>query len=111
MPIDFFNLDGQNPAPVKRKYLIVANTLITISILSFVLMLGGCCACIGTTKTEYGGEEYYQKPDGSLGYGAKSYSSGGELSATFSAVSGAICVISFIAGTLVRVSGEPKKDE
>jgi hypothetical protein len=111
MPIDFFNLDGQNPAPVKRNHLIVANTLITISILSFVLMLGGCCACIGTTKTEYGEEEYYQKPDGSLGYGAKSSSSGGESSAIFSAVSGAICVIAFIAGTFVRISGETAKED
>jgi hypothetical protein len=55
----------------------ISRVLLILSVLSFVLMMGGCCSCIGSLKTEYGEEEFYRKPGGGIGYGAKSNTTGG----------------------------------
>lgn len=49
-----------------------------LAALSFLLMCGGCFLFAGSFETEYGREELYQKPDGSVGYAAKSQTSGGD---------------------------------
>lgn len=56
----------------------IAKGLMIIGVLCFVLSCGGCFACVSSLNTTYGPEEYYDKGGGKVGYGAKSYTSGGE---------------------------------
>jgi hypothetical protein len=89
---------------VKASYLMASNIILGISVLSFVLMLGGCLSFCGSTKTTYDSQEtYYQKSDGTVGYGAKSNTT--MDAPTLFAVSAGVCMISFIAGFLVRGFG------
>ena len=72
----------------------------TVALISFITTLGGCCACMGSMKTEYGAEEYYQKPGGGVGYGARSSTSGTHPFDFLAVISGVVCVISGIGAGL-----------
>jgi uncharacterized protein YceK len=91
-------------ADVKESYLRASNILLGISVLTFVLMLGGCLSFCSSTKTTYDSQEtYYQKSDGTVGYGAKSNTT---IDApTVFAVSAGVCIVSLIASFLVRGFG------
>ncbi len=81
-----------------------------IAIISFVVTLGGCFACIDSTKTTYGPEEYYQKPGGGVGYGASASHSGGESYTYLALLSGIVFVISgFAAGISYGETPEGRK--
>lgn len=47
----------------------LAQLFLVLTILSAVMSCGSCGACM-TTKFEYGPEEFYQKGNGEIGYGA-----------------------------------------
>jgi hypothetical protein len=103
MPIDKLDLSGRSN--VKASYLMASNILLGISVLSFVLMLGGCVSCFSSIETTYDSQEtYYTKTDGTAGKAAKSHTKGGDP--TVFVVSAGVCVISFIVGGLVRGFGE-----
>jgi uncharacterized protein YceK len=89
---------------VKASYLMASNIILGISVLSFVLMLGGCLSFCSSAKTTYDSQEtYYQKSDGTVGYGAKSHT---KIDApTVFVVSAGVCFVSFVAGFLVRGFG------
>jgi hypothetical protein len=91
-------------AKVKANYLMASNILLWTAVVSFVLMFGGCLSFCGSAKTTYDSQEtYYQKSDGTVGYGAKSYTT---IDApTVFVVSAGLCVISAIAGLIVRGFG------
>jgi hypothetical protein len=84
----------------------ISRLLLIISIISFVLMLGGCCSCVGSQKTEYGQEEYYQKFGGGVGYGAKSYTTGGDP--TLAIIGGVVSILSLI-GSGIATNFEQSK--
>lgn len=107
MPTDLFDLAGQSKTPVKKNYLIASNILLVIAVLSFVLMLGGCFSCWNASKTTYDSEETpYRKPDGTIGYGAKSHTKAGDPGITI--ISGGVFFFSLMAGAIVRALGEKK---
>jgi hypothetical protein len=59
---------------------IIGQGLVLAAILCFVLSMGSCFSCI-TAKREVvydSPEQIYRKPDGTLGYGAKSHTTGAE---------------------------------
>ncbi len=72
----------------------VANALLITMVLSFVLSCGGCFSCVGSLKTESGSEEFYTKPNGSVGYGAESHTTAGDGAVYFAVVPFIIGVIS-----------------
>lgn len=92
----------------KKTALTIFNTLKVIAIFSFMLSCGSCFACFNSSKTSYGEEEYYVKPSGDIGYGAKSSTTGGETFGLITVVSGVICLVSAF-GTLIF--GDDSKDK
>ncbi len=91
---------------VKASYLMASNILLGISVLSFVLMFGGCFSCMVGGETTYDSQEtYYQKSGGSVGYGAKSHRDMDKDTALVVVTSFGVCFVTFIAGFLVRAFG------
>jgi hypothetical protein len=58
----------------------IATCLLGAGVLFFVISMGSCFSCVtADRKVVYDSpEEYYQKSDGSTGYGAKAHTEGGE---------------------------------
>jgi amino acid transporter len=86
----------------------VANALLVTTVLSLVIAFGGCVSCIGSLNTESGSEEFYKKPNGSVGYGAESHTTAGEGAVYFAVVPFIISVISAFA--YVAYSNKADKD-
>jgi hypothetical protein len=84
----------------------ISRVLLILSVLSFVLMMGGCCSCIGSLKTEYGEEEFYRKPGGGIGYGAKSNTTGGDP--TLAIIGGVVGILSLF-GSGIALGFEQRK--
>jgi uncharacterized protein YceK len=104
-------LDSGGKSNVKTNYVLVASKiLLGISVVSFVLMLGGCLSFCSSTKTTYDSQEtYYQKSDGTVGYGAKSNTT--MDAPTVFVVSAGVCFVSLIAGLLVGGAGDALEEE
>jgi hypothetical protein len=77
-----------------------SRVLLILSVLSFVLMMGGCCSCIGSSKIEYGEEEFYRKPGGGVGYGAESHTTGGNP--TLAIIGGVVGILSLFGSGIAR---------
>jgi hypothetical protein len=84
----------------------MSRVLLILSVLSFILMMGGCCSCIGSSKTEYGEEEFYQKPLGGVGYGAKSNTTGGDP--TLAIIGGVVGILSLFGSGIASAFEETK---
>ncbi len=77
--------------------------LLIVGVLSFVLSMGSCFSCI-TAKREVvydSSEEVYRKPDGTLGYGAKSHTTGGEGYGFYIIGFFVVSIITSVAGSVM----------
>ncbi len=105
MPNDKWGLDAESN--VNPSYLKAAKVLFRIAVISFVFMLGGCASCIIGSDVTYDSQEtYYQKSDGSVGYGAKSYGEIDKVGALLFVIGGGVSFLSIMGSTFVRVLGE-----
>lgn len=108
MPIDKLNLNKRSY--VKANYLMISNILLGTAVLSFILTLGGCCSCMSSSETTYESVETpYRKPDGSIGYAAKSHTTPGDP--RLFVVSAGICFFTFIGSGIVRAMGEVEEKD
>jgi hypothetical protein len=80
----------------------IFNMLKAIAILSFVVTCGSCLACNSAMQVEYGPEEFYRKPGGGIGYGAKTYISGEHPYDYIAIFSGILFIISSIGALAYR---------
>jgi hypothetical protein len=94
----------------EKKVLKMFKVLKTIAILSFVVTCGSCLACNSSTNIEYGEEEFYQKPFGGVGYGGKTYFSGGHPFDLIAMFSGVLFFISGIGTLACSSSSTPPKN-
>lgn len=83
-----------------KNALMIFNILKIVGIFSFIASCGSCFACNASLKTEYGAEEFYVKPGGGIGYGAKSSTSGGGGFALVSVISGVVFLISAVGAAI-----------
>lgn len=83
-----------------------AKLLSSVCIVGCVLIILVTCGTCCTGKTTYGPEEVYQKPDGSYGYGAKSYSSNTDRLALMVGVGIPVAVLLLIASGVFAAMGD-----
>lgn len=90
----------------KENARILSQIFLVFSILSILAICVTCCS--NSQKGEYGPEEFYQKPSGDIGYGAKYYNSTTDQTMLVALIGGTLFIVFSI--TSVVFNEISKKD-
>jgi hypothetical protein len=86
---------------------LLSQGFMVVSILTILFVCGNCC--LNSQKGTYGPEEYYVKPGGGVGYGAKYYNSSTDSSMLGVLIGGPLFVLFSITSAVF--DGISKKED